>query len=105
MIIAPGVSVQSFNRFGIELTGSSLVGTGASVTVDEGTAIINYLLLLRGDIDGDGNVLIGDLAYVKQQLLKSVALSGVFFSAADINSNGSVTVSDLLLLKKQLLGI
>jgi hypothetical protein len=105
MIIAPGVSVQSFNRYGIELTGASLVGTGATVTVDEGTAIINYLLLLKGDIDGDGNILIGDLASVKQQLLKSVALSGVFFSAADINSNGSVTVSDLLSLKKQLIGI
>ena len=87
-----------------ELADDANVGTGDILEVNTGSEIINCPILIKGDVDGDGEISIADLAEIKQNILKSGILEGICLKAGDINADTIVTISDLLAVKKHLLG-
>lgn len=84
---------------GKEQTG--LVGTGNVVSYEGSSAEI----VIYGDANGDGEVGIADLVYLKKHILDKSKLKGAYFTAADIDKNSQITVADLVYLKKHVLGI
>lgn len=102
---ANGAVVKAYDNNEIELNSNSLVGTGVIVKVDFDNTTINYTVLLRGDVDGDADILINDLVILKQNLLKMGIIDGVFEIAADVNRDFAVTIADILTVKKHLLEI
>lgn len=74
----------------------SLVGDARTVRINEPR---------KGDVDGDGNITITDLAKIKQNILKTVLLDDVFLPSGDVNGDGRVTISDMLAVKKHVMGI
>ena len=65
---------------------------------------VNAAETVKGDINGDGNVTVSDMATIRLHLLGKYILSGNPFSAADINGDGKVTVSDMATVRLHLLG-
>lgn len=61
--------------------------------------------IMLGDINGDKNITISDLANVQKHLLGIVNLTGDHFTAADINKDSKISISDLANVQKHLLGI
>ncbi len=57
-----------------------------------------------GDVTGDGNINVVDLAAVKLHLLEKKKLTGDPMKRADINQDGKITVVDLAAVKLHLLG-
>ena len=58
----------------------------------------------KGDVNGDGNITLGDLALIKSHLLGNRYLTGENLNRADINKDGNITLGDLAMLKAHLLG-
>lgn len=83
---------------------SDTAGTGTTVEITSPVSV-SYTVVIYGDVTGDGNVSIGDLASIKQHILKLTTLSAVNQVAADVSRNSSVSISDLLAVKKAVLGI
>jgi hypothetical protein len=88
----------------ITLNDTDSAGTGTTIEISY-PVNTTYTVIIYGDVTGDGNISIGDLAGIKQDLLRSEVLSGAYSISADVTRNSTVTVSDLIMIKKHLLGI
>jgi hypothetical protein len=83
-----------------------IVGTGKTVKLMKNSTEIHRLtIVIKGDIDGNGNVTVEDLAKVKQSLLKLAVLENAYSLAADVNDDTRITISDLIKIKKAIIGI
>lgn len=94
------------NNSGQTIT-DGFAGTGTKIQLlnNQGTIVDELSLIIYGDVDGDGQIYVADMANIKQHLLKSNELTGDFKKAADISKKGTVTISDLISIKKKLLGL
>ena len=81
------------------------MGTGTIVKFTSDGNTTQYTAVIYGDVNGDGNIDVLDLAKIKSHLLKNVQLSDAFLKAGSIFSKNKVTISDLLAIKKQILNI
>ena len=67
-----------------------------------GNAWVDITASTRGDVDGDGNVTIGDVSALIDYLLNG-ASSGVIESSADVDLDGNVSIGDVSALTDYLL--
>lgn len=121
--VAPGTTAQAFlAALGVaggtaELTDSAgaakdpaaVVGTGDVLHVyyqlDGVTTLYgNYAVLIYGDVNGDGAVLINDLIKVRNHLLGTGVLTGLSLAAADANRDGTVLINDLIKVRNHIAG-
>ena len=79
---------------------SGAVATGDIVEIDSKKT---FQIVVYGDINGDANISVVDLLFIKKYILGEISLGEPNKKAADINKDGKVDVVDLLLLKKYLL--
>jgi len=86
-------------------TDTSIITTGSIVEFTNGPTTDSYKITIFGDVDGNGNIGVEDLAKIKLHFLRTTHLAGDYFRAADISGKGSVTISDLIAVKKSILGI
>ena len=61
--------------------------------------------MIYGDVNGDGDIAILDLVYVKRHLLSVIKLEGAFAKAADVNKKNGIEILDLVYVKRALLGV
>ena len=85
---------------GKELSSSAQVRTGTRLILKGGK---EYLLAVRGDVNGDGTANVFDLSDVKKEILSGETLTGMWFAAADVNGDGEVNVFDYVLIKNGIL--
>ena len=64
-----------------------------------------YILIKAGDVNGDSEVDVIDLALVKRHLMETQKLTGCYYQAGMLQENGTeIDVIDLALLKRVLMG-
>ena len=87
---------------GTDISGTQdSIGTGMTVTIDGKT----YTVVKYGDVNGDGNVDIIDLAYIKRNLLGTVKLENCYQKAGNLQKNSQeIDIIDMALLKRHLIG-
>ena len=118
--IQPGLTVDGFIS-GVTLNGGATlvfkksdttmantdqVGTGVTIDVMLGEDKVgSYTMVIYGDIDGNGNIAVGDLIAIKLHLLKVQSLTNQKLLAGDASRNGTISISDLLAVKKHILNI
>ena len=61
-------------------------------------------VLLYGDVNGDGLLRMSDLIKVRNHVLGTNPLSGIFLEAADCNHDGYIRMSDLIKIRNEVLG-
>lgn len=72
-----------------------------TVEVVDGEAVVQDLKIhLKGDINGDGKVIITDYTAVLKHVKKTAALEGYAFDCADINGDGKVIITDYTAILK-----
>ena len=91
---------------GAVLEAGAVVGTGCVVELlVDGTRADSCVVVVAGDVNGDGRITASDYILVKREILVGEgALSGAYYEAAKLNG-GSLTASTYLLLKRQVLGL
>lgn len=104
-----GVSFGKFTNYVLKngettLSDSDTAGTGTTIQITSPVSA-TYTVVIYGDVTGDGNVSVGDLAKIKLHLLKSETLSSINQVAGDADKNSAVSISDLIAVKKSILGI
>lgn len=92
------VTVLSAN--GKEVSAKDAITTGMKLCLPEGE---EYLVVVKGDIDGDGGVGVFDLTAVKRQIVNGSGLNGIFLLASDVNADGNVDVFDYIAIRKAIL--
>ena len=81
---------------------NAILATG--ITLDVGTTL-HYTICVTGDIDGNGEVTVTDLAQLMLHIVEAQVLEGIQFKAADMNGNGELTVTDIAQVQLAIVGL
>ena len=94
--------VVILNKNGGTMADTAIVPTGATVClVEDGSE--SAVVVMRGDVNGDGMVNTTDYVRIKSYFLKKVQLTGAYESAADCDGDNKITTADYLRVKSYLL--
>lgn len=83
---------------------SGVLATGDKLVVTNNNVTNTFTISIKGDVSGDGNIDISDLAMIKANMLGKNALSGANLKSSDINNDGKIDISDLAMVKAHMLG-
>ena len=89
-----------------QLQDNQLVGTGAKIKIidENNQIIIEYQVILYGDINGDGKINSVDLLVLQRHILEIEKIEEIYQKAGNINKNGKKPSSvDLLLIQRHIL--
>ena len=90
------------------LSDSEIAGTGSKIRFvdDTGEVKIEYIIILYGDVNGDGKINSTDLLVLQRHILEIEKLTGPFIVAGNINKNGKNPSSlDSLIIQRHILGL
>lgn len=87
---------------GNTLQEDSLIKTGTKLKVGSS---LQFTLVVTGDIDGDAEITINDLANIRLHLIDKKSLTGIKLKAGDLDEDGEVTINDLASMKLILIGL
>ena len=99
-----GEDLRLTNADGEPLRGEDLVGTGTTVAQGGGPAVL--VIVVYGDLNGDGKIAVGDLLEMRRALLALTKLDGVWLRAATADSGEpEPNVRNILQLSRVLLNL
>jgi uncharacterized repeat protein (TIGR02543 family) len=88
------------------VTGSALLGSGMQVQLMDGDVVVQTLVVVvTGDVNGDGRITLTDYVQMKAHLLEVSPLTGPYGTACDVNGDGRITLTDFIKMKAHLLEI
>ncbi len=113
--ITPGTTVAKFkenveteqemvfiDKEGNTLGENDILATGMTIKVGE---TLEYTLVVTGDLDGDGEISVNDLAQVKLHLIDYEKLTGIRFKAGDLDNDAEITINDAAQIKLVLINL
>ena len=100
-------AIEIYNAKGDKLSGNNLVGTGSIIKIlDNNNLIMEYNVIMYGDVTGDGKINSVDLLILQRHILEIEKFSGVFVKAGNVRKNGRNPSSvDCLLIQRHILGL
>jgi len=72
------------------------IKTGMKVTFKLGEEIRQYQIVVKGDVNGDGEANIKDIFAINSHRLSKINLMGVYEIAGDVNEDGEANIKDIL---------
>jgi len=82
------------------------IATGMNVILQDksGKTVIEYKVVIRGDVSGDGKINSADALGIQRHIVESRVMEGAYLEAADINQDGRVNSLDVLYVQKHIVG-
>ena len=102
--INSAASVTITNSSGTAVSGSTPVGTGYNLKIQDKTSTLIYTCVVYGDVNGDGQIGATDMLLVKRHILGKASLSGAAARAATL-ANGQIGATSMLKIKRHILSI
>ena len=105
--ITTDLELQFVNNKGDILGEEDVIGTGSKIQVKEnGNILLEYTIILYGDVNGDGKITSVDLLVLQRHILEIEQLEEIYTKAANIRKTASKPTSvDLLLIQRHILGL
>ena len=91
-------TIKIYDNTGNEVSSVNSIGTGMKIKIIETND--EYVIAVKGDVNGDGKITATDLLKIKKDIVKIQELKGIYKTAGDINNTNSITSTDLLKIKK-----
>ena len=83
---------------------SGNAATGDKVIVYNQSGSETLEVVVIGDPSGDGNITAVDYVKIKNHIMNTASLSGIFQAAADVNKDGNITAVDYVNIKNYIMG-
>ncbi len=87
-----------------KVTGRVYTGDLLRTLYNDGASYFDLPVVIYGDTDGDGRIAQSDLDALRQHMMSTSRLSGVYLTAADVNHDGTADSLDMLQLLKHIQG-
>ncbi len=101
----PAENLKVYNLEGIEISDTDVVGSGYVIKlIINGKEYDSKILIVKGDINCNGEVEVADFIMLKMHILETNNLADYQIYAADINNDDDSGVADMILLKSHILG-
>lgn len=95
------------NASGKNIEKDELIGTGTTVNLclkDSNDIIETYTIIIYGDVNGDGKIYATDYVKIKNHIMDTEKLNGVYAIAADVNRDSKVYATDYVKVKNYIMG-
>jgi len=102
LLAQAGNGAMVVNKDGNALSGEAKIGTGAVVTLADGT---EYTIIVPGDVDGDAAITAGDARAVLRASVDLEPLEGIFLTAAKVEGNENISAGDARLILRASVGL
>lgn len=100
----PNVKLSSFrNASGGEIT-SGTISTNMRFTLTFNQKQYNYIVVIKGDVNGDGLIYATDYVKIKNHIMGKQKLEGAYLKAADINNDNNIYATDYVKIKNYIMG-
>lgn len=100
----PKEYLKIYDLDGNEVSDSSKAASGYTIKLQiQGTVYDSKILIIKGDINSNGEVEVGDLIMLKRSILETLNLNELQLLAADVNDDGEKEVADLIMIKRHIL--
>ena len=83
---------------------NGIIATGDKIEVKVGSDDKLYEVVVYGDVNGDGKISATDYVRIKNNIMGTSSLSGVYKEAADVDRNGKVAATDYVKIKNNIMG-
>lgn len=83
---------------------NTIITTNMKLILIIGNTEKEYILVVTGDVDGNGKADLTDILAINKQRLNKATLSGAFVLAGDVDRNDKVNLTDILKINKYRLG-
>ncbi|MGN1154927.1 MAG: C1 family peptidase [Agathobacter sp.] len=109
VMLEENVTVHILDKENKTVANTALLGTGMKVQVMNGTEVVKtYIVIVTGDVNGDGKITITDMIAIKAHILKKELLTGASEKAADVagaanGGDGKATITDFIKVKAHVL--
>lgn len=100
-----GSIVKVYTSSGEEVTGNVRTGDIVMAYGADGSPIVKFDVIVKGDNTGDGRLNILDVLKAQRHILGMEALTEVFAKATDVNGNGKIDIMDILAMQRDILGL
>ena len=87
-----------------EVLTDEILATGMKIVISLNSQVAEYIAVVSGDINGDGQITATDLTRMKNHILEKTTLTNIGLKAADLNNDGQITAAELTKIKKYVLG-
>ena len=114
--ISPGMTVQEITNSVSSANGSAALtdsngtkktsgklATGDIITISGSVEKLSFTIVVRGDINGDGDLNLKDFVLIQSHILKKSTLTGIKFYAADTNYDNVINLKDFVLVQSHIL--
>ncbi len=82
---------------------TNTLATGDIITIKTKTDEKSYIIVIKGDTNGDGKITAVDMLRVQKHILKYSTLTNAYKEASDTNNDGKITAVDMLRIQKHIL--
>lgn len=89
------------DKNGNVISSSNKIGTGAIVEIPGEEP---FTVVVKGDINGDGQISVTDLSKIKLHIVELEILQEPYKTAADVNEDGKLTITDVSKMKQVIVG-
>ncbi len=96
-------NIKAYTPDNVLLADGAAIGTGTVLKSEDGAD--TCVVVIKGDIDGNGIINSTDFMQMAGHIMKSGVLSGVYFDAAKVGGGVSVTSADYLAMSAHLAGV
>ena len=98
--------LKILDKNGKELSNDKLVGTGTKVKITDNKGLnLEYIVVVYGDVNGDARISPLDYARVKNDILETTLIEGIFRESADVTKDKNISPLDYVQIKNHILGI
>ena len=92
------------SRTGSELSSNDKIKTGDKIEIKMNNKTYTYLISVKGDANGDGNININDLIILSRHITKvNIITENIYMISADVNDDSNVNINDIIKLSKYII--
>ena len=100
----PNVKLSSFtNSYGNEIS-SGVISTNMKFSLEFNQKTYNYIVVIKGDVNGDGLIYATDYVKIKNHIMGKQKLEGAYLRAADVNNDNNIYATDYVKIKNYIMG-
>ncbi len=96
-------TVLAYNKDG-NIT-SGIITSGDKITIKSSTEEKTFIIVLKGDVNGDGKISAVDYVLIKNHIMNTNTLNSQELLFADVNKDGKVSAVDYVLIKNHIMEI
>lgn len=94
-----GVSIVSLQN-----NNNQVIATGIKLSLHISTTTYNYIIVVKGDVNGDGKIQATDYVKIRNHIMGKTQLSNASLQAADINQDSKIQATDYVKVRNHIMG-